>query len=54
MQKPIGIVQAAIIANTTRRQVHIAMERGDLAWKLFDGHQATTQREIRCWLATAR
>lgn len=49
MQRPIGIVEAADIAGTTRKKVYAAMESGRLMWKVLDGHQATTKRWVEEW-----
>lgn len=53
MEKPIGIIEAASVAKTTRAVVHRAMETNRLNWKALGGNQVTTKRWVRQWLSAA-
>ncbi len=51
MEQPIGIIEAAQLAKTTRAKVHRAMEANRLNWKALGGNQVTTKRWVQQWLS---
>jgi hypothetical protein len=47
--KPLFVDQAAKVAGVSADKVSAAMSNGELAWKRFKGHRATTWAWVREW-----